>query len=641
VARGLKVLAVALVALPISIAPGVSAVSAVPPIAVTSVEPLAGRASVYVERVAAPYEGGSETWLLNLDVVLANKQTASQQLERVVIRYPGSAIESRTVEYSPRRPETRFTSFASQVVQVPETRVFPFPLAPSVSVSFHFEGYREPIVVSRPLVEWRSAVAGGAYRFPIDREDLPPGTYVSDDDTHVIGSGHRDSTSQRFAYDYGVFRWTGSSWSSVIEGSKPGRKRKNSDFLIWGVPIRAMADGWVQRCVSSIADQPPGVEGERGGNSYRIVHANGEVALYAHLQEGSVPPKLCPREDVDLRPNRVKVKAGQVLGLAGNTGRSSGPHLHVHLGTTGKTGEEGLPLVFRGVRVRDAGADGKGAAPCAAANKPFAPVTRAASGPWQLVDPLFRPGHDELAWHGIEDVCFQDLFESVTQSGYGLAWLSGFDAGGRTYFNVVVGRTAPQIVRIGLSESQYQTEIEAAVAAGFRPTHVESYVRGGGARYAFVAEKKSGPAYRAYHAATTAQHDGLVKQLTGQGMAPVAVSVVAVGGSRRYTALWEKRSVGAWRLSSGIPVAQYQSWLESEAKAGRTLVSVDAWMSGSKPMLSAIVASKAGSGYVARHGLTGAEYQAQYEAWRKKGLRTRAVTGYRVGGAVRYAALWR
>lgn len=76
-------------------------------------------------------------------------------------------------------------------------------------------------------------MAGGAYRFPINREDLPEGTYVSDDNTHVVGSGHRGSEGQRFGYDYGVFRWAGSNWSSVKEGSKPGRRRKNEDFLIW------------------------------------------------------------------------------------------------------------------------------------------------------------------------------------------------------------------------------------------------------------------------------------------------------------------------------------------------------------------------------------------------------------------------
>lgn len=124
-------------------------------------------------------------------------------------------------------------------------------------------------------------------------------------------------------------------------------------------------------------------------------------------------------------------------------------------------------------------------------------------------------------------------------------------------------------------------------------------------------------------------------------MVPVAVSVVSAGGGPRVTALWEKKSIGSWQLRNGIPASEYQGWLAAEVKAGRKLVYLDAWMSKGKAMLSAIVSSKAGPAYVARHDLTPAEYQQEYVTGTGKGLRTQAVTAYRVGNAVRYAALWR
>lgn len=56
------------------------------------------------------------------------------------------------------------------------------------------------------------------------------------------------------------------------------------------------------------------------GNRVLIRHDNGYVTLYAHLQSGS---------------NRVKtgdkVSQGQVIGLRGSTGRSTGPHLHFEI----------------------------------------------------------------------------------------------------------------------------------------------------------------------------------------------------------------------------------------------------------------------------------------------------------------------
>jgi len=70
-------------------------------------------------------------------------------------------------------------------------------------------------------------------------------------------------------------------------------------------------------------------------------------------------------------------------------------------------------------------------------------------------------------------------------------------------------------------------------------------------------------------------------------------------------------------------------------------VYVDAWVEKGKPMLSAIVSSKASAKYQARHGLTGAQYQSEYERWYSRKLRTQAVTAYSAGGQVRYAALWR
>jgi len=55
-------------------------------------------------------------------------------------------------------------------------------------------------------------------------------------------------------------------------------------------------------------------------NHVRILHDDGTMALYAHLDLASV----------DVRPG-AKIKAGQRIARSGNTGFSSGPHLHFAL----------------------------------------------------------------------------------------------------------------------------------------------------------------------------------------------------------------------------------------------------------------------------------------------------------------------
>lgn len=52
-------------------------------------------------------------------------------------------------------------------------------------------------------------------------------------------------------------------------------------------------------------------------NVIRILHDDGSMAVYAHLQEGGVLVRVGQR-----------VSLGQVIGISGNTGYSSGPHLH-------------------------------------------------------------------------------------------------------------------------------------------------------------------------------------------------------------------------------------------------------------------------------------------------------------------------
>ncbi len=72
-----------------------------------------------------------------------------------------------------------------------------------------------------------------------------------------------------------------------------------------GTPIYATAGGTVQK-IGYI---------KRGGNRVRIIHPNGVATYYGHLSKILVKP-------------REKVSQGQKIGIMGNTGRSTGCHLH-------------------------------------------------------------------------------------------------------------------------------------------------------------------------------------------------------------------------------------------------------------------------------------------------------------------------
>lgn len=75
-----------------------------------------------------------------------------------------------------------------------------------------------------------------------------------------------------------------------------------------GTPVLAAMDGVVIAAGRSTSY----------GNYVRLTHADGIETLCAHLQY------------LYVRPGQV-VRAGEVLGTAGQTGRATGPHLHFEL----------------------------------------------------------------------------------------------------------------------------------------------------------------------------------------------------------------------------------------------------------------------------------------------------------------------
>ncbi|MDQ2622573.1 MAG: M23 family metallopeptidase [Actinomycetota bacterium] len=116
-----------------------------------------------------------------------------------------------------------------------------------------------------------------------------------------------------------------------------------SSYEFFGAKIHAARGGRVVRVRDGLPEQVPGTTPANptiqmaGGNHVVVRMDKGRYALFAHLKTGSVRVK-----------RGQKVKAGQVLGLLGNTGNTDSPHLHFHvMDGPSPLQSNGLPYTFR------------------------------------------------------------------------------------------------------------------------------------------------------------------------------------------------------------------------------------------------------------------------------------------------------
>lgn len=150
---------------------------------------------------------------------------------------------------------------------------------------------------------------------------------------------HHDAPNQKFAFDF-------------LGADEQGKTRKgeaqvNEDYFAFGREVLAPADGNVTDVINGVRDNVPGSMNPSSalGNAVFIQHSENEVSVLAHLKLGSITVKVGD-----------KVKKGQIIGLCGNSGNSSEPHLHYHLQNTPVIQDgTGIKCYFEKVIVMDEG----------------------------------------------------------------------------------------------------------------------------------------------------------------------------------------------------------------------------------------------------------------------------------------------
>ncbi|GAA4340554.1 M23 family metallopeptidase [Streptomyces venetus] len=127
------------------------------------------------------------------------------------------------------------------------------------------------------------------------------------------------------------------SASFAQNGGMWAHKHSGQDFAVpSGTKVLAAHGGTVVKAGGNGAGDGPAY-----GNAIVIKHGNGTYSQYAHLSK------------IEVRIGQV-VKTGQEIARSGNTGNSSGPHLHFEIRTTPNYGSAVDPVKFlraKGVKV--------------------------------------------------------------------------------------------------------------------------------------------------------------------------------------------------------------------------------------------------------------------------------------------------
>jgi hypothetical protein len=159
---------------------------------------------------------------------------------------------------------------------------------------------------------------------------LHKGTYyVAHGGNHVQMNYHNAYPPQKYALDIVKLNTFGMRSNGIYP-------KQLERYMIYGDELMSPCTGKVLEVRNDAPDQiPPNMDAEKPeGNYVALLCDNEEAVVYiAHMQKGSVAAK-----------EGSVAKEGQLIGLVGNSGNTTEPHLHIHAEKDG----EGVPIKFNG-----------------------------------------------------------------------------------------------------------------------------------------------------------------------------------------------------------------------------------------------------------------------------------------------------
>ena len=501
--------------------------------------------SIWVQDVAPSHPTRPKQALLYLMLKIVNKESDSIQIDSV--RYSTSQgmvsfipeLTSNKKYPNPIPPgERTFVGNHRDYGEIKKVLLVDYPLPSEVTALVYCKGFSKPVEVEFPL----EGGQGMAAQFPVRTESLDLYEYYN------AWSRHGSGGNQTFGIDMDVIGWNGSSWSGKLPG-KSGDSAQH--FRTWGKPVYAMADGTVSSFENDhfddiLLNDTINNYNKTSGNHFNIKH-DGYMASYSHFQKGSL--------NSDLLVDGTSVNKGQFLGLIGNSGNTSGPHLHVHIMKDPNDERQFRPIRFYDAKVT------------ARENMPDPGVIP----DWVTLDSIHIPV-DKIVlirstatrkWKDytrakIPMNYFQNEFIKIADAKYMTKYLNGVTQSGKMYYSISCEPTKHGwLAKHNYPHAKFRTYVDSLKNLGFGAHYMDSYLRNGEVRYNFVWRKLTMDT-REYHGYSSGLHTRTFNTFIQDGYVPNQISVVTINGIDNYAAIYEKKNVGGVVHHSNLDFDQFQ-----------------------------------------------------------------------------------
>jgi hypothetical protein len=276
----------------------------------------------------------------------------------------------------------------------------------------------------------------------------------------------------------------------------------------------------------------------------------------------------------------------------------------------------------------------------ARAPAPFAPRPAA---PVQSAVP--RAGWRFWARHGLSDADYQKWVDDLVRYKYRPVQVSVHTSGGKPVFSALAIPTDgfAWVARHNMTSSGYQTAFDDLVGKGYRPISVAGYLDGAAVKFAALFLKDGANIrWEARSNQTSVQYQATFDAAVKRGLRPVVVNGYPTSAGTRYACILTTDPGGDWIARHGISAADYQKVITDYSRKGYRPIWASAFREGATATarFNLVMVRNSSKWWVARHNLTSTQYQEAFDKYSRDGYDLAVVSGYSEADESRYLGVW-